>query len=439
MAPLNPLRVLTTAASFLLVSGHVQQETFRLPRIDLPHEIIRSWAQYTPAFPLQSYQIPESCSITQVNILQRHGARFPTTGATKRILAAISKLDNVLTFNDAKMAGLKNWTYELGSNDLIPFGEMQAFESGFEAFRRYSSLVSEEILPFVRASDGKRVVVSAENWINGFAEASGGIVNPAPPLLISESGNNTLDDKMCPNAGDPDSKTAVWQETFAPRIAQRLNAGAPGAKFTNADIPNLISLCAFDTLYKQEPSPWCYIFDKQDFEESEYFYDLDKYYGTGYGQPLGPVQGVGYINELLARLTGQPVSDETQTNRTLDSSPDTFPLHRTLYADFSHDNEMIAIYAAMGILKPSSPLELTDPDPDRTWLVSHLVPFASSLVTERLLCGGVQSIRILLNDGVVPLSICGAGSDGICTLKEFVKSQSYARNNGEGDWEKCFV
>ena len=158
-----------------------------------------------------------------------------------------------------------------------------------------------------------------------------------------------------------------------------------------------------------------------------------------YGQPLGPVQGVGYVNELLARLTGLPVNDSTQTNRTLDSSPATFPLNRTLYADFSHDNQMIAIYAAMGIMRPTTAPDPTRPDPHRSWLASHLVPFSARLVTEKLSCKdrGV-GVRMLIDDAAVPLSVCGAGRDGICSLDAFVESQSYARNNGEGDWEKCF-
>lgn len=157
-----------------------------------------------------------------------------------------------------------------------------------------------------------------------------------------------------------------------------------------------------------------------------------------YGQALGPVQGVGYVNELLARLTGTPVSDATQTNTTLDSSPKTFPLNRTVYTDFSHDNQMIAIYAAMGIMRPLTAPDPTQPDPSRFWLVSHLVPFGSKLVIERLVCNGRESVRMLINDGVVPLEICRAGKDGICTLDAFVSSQGYSRNNGEGDWPRCF-
>lgn len=86
---------------------------------------------------------------------------------------------------------------------------------------------------------------------------------------------------MCPNAGDSDVQTEIWQDTFAPPIVQRLKTAAPDASLINAHIPSLISLCAFDTLAKETPSPWCNVFDQDDYEGFEYYGDLDKYYNTG--------------------------------------------------------------------------------------------------------------------------------------------------------------
>lgn len=157
-----------------------------------------------------------------------------------------------------------------------------------------------------------------------------------------------------------------------------------------------------------------------------------------YGQKLGRVQGVGYVNELIARLTNSPVHDETQTNRTLDSNPATFPLNRSIYADFSHDDQIVAIYAALGLFNISTPLDPTKPDPNRGWRASEIIPFSSRMVVERLSCRQGPSIRIFVNDEIQPLSFCGANpKDGVCTLGAFVQSQSYARNNGDGDFEKC--
>ncbi|KAF8800008.1 hypothetical protein BYT27DRAFT_7263387 [Phlegmacium glaucopus] len=62
------------------------------------------------------------------------------------------------------------------------------------------------------------------------------------------------------------------------------------------------------------------------------------YGGKRWSSPvaLGPVQGVGYIEERLARLTGLPVKDNTQTDHTLDSSTITLPTKIALYTQISH-------------------------------------------------------------------------------------------------------
>ena len=107
---------------------------------------------------------------------------------------------------------------------------------------------------------------------------------------------------------------------------------------------------------------------------------------------------------------------------------------------------MIAIYSALGLFKQSLPLDPTEPDPGRTWITSHLTPFSGRMVTERLSCRTSQTeatndvyVRILVDDAVQPLEFCGADEDGICGLDAFVESQAYARNDGEGDFEKCYA
>ena len=147
---------------------------------------------------------------------------------------------------------------------------------------------------------------------------------------------------------------------------------------------------------------------------------------------------MGYINELIARLTDSPVRDNTQTNRTLDSDPSTFPLGRTFYADFSHDNQMVAIYSAMGLFRQTKDLNVTRIDRRRTWVASRLVPFSAQLVTERLDCFGESFVRILVDDAVQDISFCGASNDGLWQLDAFVASQGYATSDGSGDFEKCF-
>lgn len=104
---------------------------------------------------------------------------------------------------------------------------------------------------------------------------------------------------------------------------------------------------------------------------------------------------------------------------------------------------MISIYSALGLFLQPHDLDPTQPDEGRTWKDSLLVPFSGRMITEKLACSGSgkqgEYVRVLVNDAVQPLAFCGASRDGVCALADFVESQSYARNNGEGDWALCLA
>jgi hypothetical protein len=255
---------------------------------------------------------------------------------------------------------------------------------------------------------------------------------------------------MCPNAGGSEAQIAAWTSTYSPPISARFNAHtSPPVNLTGTDIYYLQSLCAFDTL--QSPSktlsPFCGLFTTEEFRDFAYASDTDKYYHTGPGKALGPVQGVGYINELIARLTSSPVRDHTETNTTLDSNLETFPLDRErIYVDFSHDNVIISVYSAMGLFKQDEPLDLKKRHGEKegaTWIVGKMAPFSGRMITELVSCSRKSEkekgsyVRILVNNVVQPLKFCGALDEGLCTLEKFVESQRYARNDGDGDYEKC--
>lgn len=99
---------------------------------------------------------------------------------------------------------------------------------------------------------------------------------------------------------------------------------------------------------------------------------------------------------------------------------------------------MVAIYSGVGLFRQQVALPPASDDPNRTWRVSDMVPFAGRMVTEKLKCKKGEFVRIFVNDALQPLDFCGADKSGMCSLEDFVKSQSYARNNGEGDFQKCF-
>ncbi|KAI0941128.1 hypothetical protein AcV7_002773 [Taiwanofungus camphoratus] len=151
-------------------------------------ESAHSWAMYTPYYPLDDYvPPPQHCEIVQVNILQRHGARYPTKSASKAVKKALKKLQGAKKFTDPQMYFLHNFTYSLGKDDLVPFGAAESYDAGEQAFWRYADLMSEDKLPFVRASSKQRVVDSATNWTAGFAAASHQQYAPVVSVILSES------------------------------------------------------------------------------------------------------------------------------------------------------------------------------------------------------------------------------------------------------------
>ena len=61
-------------------------------------------------------------------------------------------------------------------------------------------------------------------------------------------------------------------------------------------------------------------------------------YGSAFGSPVARVQGIGYVQELVARLTHTRIKiHNSSTNATLDDNPITFPLDQSLYVDATHE------------------------------------------------------------------------------------------------------
>ncbi|KAH9811022.1 histidine phosphatase superfamily [Melampsora americana] len=390
-----------------------------------------------------------------VTQLQRHGTRYPTHHVSIKIKTVLNKLKNVKPIDD-KFEFIRNYKYHLLENSLTKFGENESFKSGQEFKKRYSNLLSlnhhEDLNQtqsnstytspiFIRVSSSERVIQTSKHFLLGLNLESDHKFNESSILVISEKFGVTLDDNNCPNSPDlPFSNQ--WLEYFTRPIIKRLNSKAIGLNLNPIDVVSLMQLCCFESLADQIYSQFCKLFEKSDWIGYEYYIDLDKLYKHGYGNKLGAVQGVGYVAELLSRLTGDASyvrNDKTQVNHTLDQSIEAFPLNRKVYLDFSHDNQMISIISALGIkfeplLSPHGP-----PLSDREWRMSSMVPFASRLTFEKVHCDDNPNdqVRILLNDEVIPLKFCKDHQFKLCDLNSFINSQNFTKSNGNGLYELC--
>ncbi|KAJ5473256.1 Histidine phosphatase superfamilyclade-2 [Penicillium sp. IBT 31633x] len=426
--------------------------------------ISHQWGQYSPYFSVSdesgiSDKVPRDCQITFAQVISRHGARFPTAKKSKAYTEMIQAVQANATAYNGKLAFLSSYKYELGSDILTSFGERQMVASGIKFYQRYEEL-TRKTLPFIRAADSDRVVESGHKFIKGFQQAKSydkhanhRQPNPAISVIISEEpgANNSLNHNTCTNfesSGLEDEVEENYTAIFAPPIRARLEADLPGVQLEDGDVVRFMDLCPFETVAGNynatKHSPFCDIFTEDEWTQYNYLQSLSKYYGFGAGNPLGPTQGVGFVNELIARLTRTPVHDNTSTNSTLDApGAATFPLNYTMYADFTHDNGMIPIFFALGLYNGTKPLPLDhvqSPEKADGFSAAWTVPFGARTYIEMMQCRSDPNleplVRVLVNDRVVPLHGCKVDSLGRCRRRDFINGLSFSRSGG--NWADCY-
>ncbi|OBT40688.1 hypothetical protein VE00_08888 [Pseudogymnoascus sp. WSF 3629] len=436
-------------------------------------EISHHWGQYSPYFTVPSEisaDTPASCEITFVQMLARHGARYPTyTKAIlyKRLVGHIlTTVGNIEGKLEGKYEFLRSYKWRSAADKLTIVGIQQLTNMGYKHYRRYQSLAKDTI-PFIRSTDQDRMMASALWWMEGFEiarredpEHTGPDYDEGyPALLIPEHPdfNNSLSHDLCTSfESGPFSRgglvaQSMFAAIFVPPIQARINEDLKGVNLSLREIIYLMDLCPFDTVnpddvpsqYEAPLSPFCHFFTTSEWRSYEYYQSLGKFYGFAQGNPMGPTQGVGFANELIARLTNSPVVDHTSTNSTLDGSQKTFPTDKntTMFADFSHDNDMMAIYAALGLLNATEALDkenLQTIDETNGYSTSRMVPFGARAYFEKMKCGGQDEelVRVLINDRVIALQNCGVDSLGRCKLSAFVDSLTFPQHDGH--WDQCF-
>lgn len=437
-------------------------------------DISRQWGMYSPYFRVASEipdVVPAGCRVTFVNLLQRHGSRYPDAGKGANyqdVLAEIKAASGGANFSGA-YAFLANYTYTLGTEDLTRFGQQQSYNSGLQFFSRYKDLARKHT-PFVRASGAGRVYVTALNWTAGFhdAKAAAGVhsaaANPFPlgvlPVSEAEGQNNTLDPSTCPlylngwPAETSDDAQDAWRDTYIKPIRTRINDQL-GTDLSKSDIMRLMDMCPMVTVASPngaQLSPFCGLFTTEEWGYYDYYKTVGKFYGDAWGNYLGAAQGIGYVNELVARLTNAPaVRDHTTTNTTLDADSTTFPVdeaHYPIFADFSHDDPMTSIFAALGLYNATGMLSnstaMPADGPGNGYSAAWATPFAARAYIEKQQCTSpcrasrdpIEYVRILVNGRVIPLQNCGADKYGRCKLDAFIDSLSWARSGG--NWDACY-
>lgn len=473
--------------------------------------ISRNWGQISPYldndanyFSVQDVGLPDGCGIEQVHSLQRHAQRFPTSayddGANDENFAA-----KVLNFTTAQtnasftgpLSFLTNYRYQLGESYLTGIGALAEFSSGVQFWNRYGRLLynatsgqlaynatynngSARPKPVLRTTSQSRIENSQINWALGFFGTSyeqtpnptfANATSAFEVVVIPEGGteNNTLasydsciNDYVSPilDAGDQD--LVKYVALYLQDATKRLQAYVPnGLSLTVNDTYAMQSICAYETAYIGD-SDFCGLFTADEWAGFEQTLDMEYYYDYAWGNPTGRAQGIGYLQELLARLQNEYItSSNSSVNSTLTDNPSDFPLGRPFYLDATHDDILVSVLTAMSLDYFKDPPNLSQypPSPDRHFVLSHITPFGARLITEVIGCKDTipaakssssaqyyitqngydpanapnKFIRMRLNSGILPLDSIRGGecadpkrTDGLCTMNKFIDSQHNA-------------
>ncbi|KAJ3515274.1 hypothetical protein NLJ89_g1865 [Agrocybe chaxingu] len=382
--------------------------------------------------------VPKGCSLNQVHLLNRHGARYPTSDApTSNFAANIHAAANGAGFTaSGSLSFLNTWTYKLGAEILTPFGRSQLFNLGVGFRVKYGYLLKGFAkLPVFRTTSEERMFDSAIHFAAGFFGVQTYQQDYHQLITIENDGqNNTLAPYFdCPNANNAveafgSVQSAKWANTYLQPTLKRLSPFIKGYNLTVSDLIGMQELCAYETV-SLGFSDFCDLFTEEEWKGFEYFIDLAFWYGAGPGNPASSAQGIGYVQELVSRLTQTAITSfDSTVNATIVTNPVVFPLDQPIYVDMSHDTVMSAIYVAMNFtsLAANGPLPTDYIPKNRTYYVNQIAPFASNLVGQVLSCPASNQpthIRWLLNDAAVPLTGingCKPNSDGLCDINTFI-------------------
>lgn len=263
-----------------------------------------------------------------------------------------------------------------------------------------------------------------------------------------------------------------YKALYLQNATARLQQYCPmGFNLTTNDTYAMQDICAYEYSYLGY-SDFCNLFTQDEWNGFEQVHDIEYYYDYAYGNPTGRAQGIGYLQELIARLEKQYITaSNSSVNATIDNNTADFPLDQPFYADFTHDDIIISLMTAMSLDYIKDPPSLTQfpPNATRRFQLNHLTPFGARFVTEVIGCNSTNPtvqhsthqfykptqygynasnatnkfIRMRLNNGILPLSTirggaCGNRTDGMCSLSNFLASQQNAYNLSNYNYA-CFA
>ena len=460
MATLSAVVVLINISVFLLVfcsdHGWTSKTT---PKVFLFSD--KTPYHFTP----KPIDRPPRCEAVHINMVIRHGSRYPGSYRVKKMKQMLQKINQFLPSNSTfRYKGLRlPWNIPVdilnsASKEMSALGSEEMYSIAKRFLSKFRGVLqhsySNTNYSFV-ATDKLRSSQSAVAFAQGLFEGNGHLgTGKYQPVAVKFSGSYDDDSVLrifeaCPkwqklNTAKIRSEYAKFMDgpemrRVVQNISDRLKLGKKFLLQPKMTL-EMFLMCAFGIQTDSADASWCALFEQADLKVLEYLSDLKLYWERSYGRE---------INYKMACPLYVEITDSFERFLEFGKPHGVFR--------FAHTGTVIPLLTMLGLYNDSVPprADNFDQQANRAFRVSDIVPMAVNVafvlynckyegakndsIEERRCKGHCQKsnretfhasemkIQLLVNEAPVPMPACGGRM--YCRLKRFLSYYSHIKNN----------
>ncbi|KAL1923397.1 uncharacterized protein VTP21DRAFT_8377 [Calcarisporiella thermophila] len=356
----------------------------------------------------------KKCKLEQVQVISRHGTRYPGKKDIKEFDALPSH------FNKSELTGKYGWIqiwknpFPIEKEDILDKqGERDLYLLGKRLAKHYDHFLStfryDETTVEFRSSSESRSGQSGSAFAIGLFEGRGTLTRSHIQPVYIPTLPKGQDTQLAPkyacqkwqNEVKNDKKGAREQAKFESEqlagIASRLS-GLFSIKVDTQLVKTIYKACAFEWAIFRRKETWCSLLNLDDFKLLEYYEDIEDYYKHSYGNPLNEYVGCDLATSLVKDMEAG--------------------LKKGVFK-FGHSETVNFLYSALGFFKDERELDAnwTKEDRERRKFRGSIIsPFAANLIFELYNCANDgKVIQAYVNEQRVEIPNC----KGVCKIDNF--------------------
>lgn len=392
-------------------------------------------AYFFNATAASTLKISANCRPVHLNMITRHGSRYPSDGDREDIDKLLTKLNRI--YNASSPFHYKNLTIPWNkptewknakAGELSQVGEIEQYNIAARYRTRFPQVFENDYwnkyYSFV-ASDKLRNAQSAMAFAFGLFEGKGPVASSKFQPVAIEFAGRKKDDKLlnsynaCPRY-EIDVKEHGLQEAekfnegpevknVTRRLEERLQLTGK-LSLTFDYVEKIFRLCSFGVMNRDD-NTWCPLLDDEDMKVLEYQADLEAYYEHSYGNQLS----YKVVCPLLSQMS-------TNLKEFSEGKIDARGVFR-----FSSSGTLMALLTILGLYKDNVPLTAGNyrEQSNRFFRLSNMVTMSANIALVLFECNSTEvagkrqfKVQLLVNEVPVGLPCCQGNME--CTLEQFL-------------------